>query len=115
MKETNKTQAYDIAIVGGGFSGTLVAYQLVQARKDLRIALIERSKGAGRGVAYGTTDPKHLLNVQADKMGAFPDDIGHFYRWLQAHPQNVEAAGITELRPDAFVPRLLFGDYIQHL
>jgi uncharacterized NAD(P)/FAD-binding protein YdhS len=106
---------YDVVIVGGGYSGTMVAVHLARAQRNLRIALINRGHMPGRGVAYGTTDPKHLLNVQADQMGAFPDDIGHFYRWLQAHPQNLAAAGIHELRPDAFIPRLIFGDYIEDL
>jgi uncharacterized NAD(P)/FAD-binding protein YdhS len=106
---------YDVVIVGSGYSGTMVAVHLARAQRGLRVALIDRSKTFGRGVAYGTTDPKHLLNVPADQMGAFPDDIGHFYRWLKAHPVNLDAAGIHELGPDAFIPRLLFGDYIQDL
>src|SRR6202021_930393 len=106
---------YDIIIVGSGYSGTMVAVHLARAQRGLRVALIERGKIFGRGVAYGTTDPKHLLNVRADQMGAFPNDVGHFYRWLQSHPVNLAAAGIRELRADAFVPRLVFGDYIQDL
>ncbi|HEX4138762.1 MAG TPA: FAD-dependent oxidoreductase, partial [Candidatus Methylacidiphilales bacterium] len=102
-------------IIGGGYSGTMVAVHLARAHRGLRIALVERGKAPGRGVAYGTTDPKHLLNVRASQMGAFPDDIGHFYCWLQAHPNHLHAAGITEVHPDAFIPRLVFGDYIQDL
>lgn len=114
MRNEIKTQ-YDVILVGGGFSGTMVAVHLVRAQANLRVALIDRGRTFGRGVAYGTIDPKHLLNVQADQMGAFPDDTGHFYRWLQTHPENLAAAGIRELRADAFIPRLVFGDYIQDL
>ena len=106
---------YDVVIVGGGYSGTMVAVHLARAQRGLRVALIDRGRTFGRGVAYGTTDPKHLLNVQADQMGAFPDDVGHFYHWLQAHPENLAAVGIPELRADAYIPRLVFGDYIQDL
>ena len=106
---------HDVIVVGAGYSGTLVAVHLARAEANLRIALIERGKSAGRGVAYGTTDAKHLLNVRADQMGAFPDDSGHFYRWLQLHQSNLDAAGVTNLRPDAYIPRLVFGDYIQDL
>jgi uncharacterized NAD(P)/FAD-binding protein YdhS len=115
MKNESYHGEYDVVIVGSGYSGTLVAVQLTRAQANLRIALIERGKNTGRGVAYGTTDPKHLLNVRADQMGAFPDDIGHFYRWLEHHPSNLVSAGVTDLRPDAFIPRLVFGDYIQDL
>jgi uncharacterized NAD(P)/FAD-binding protein YdhS len=106
---------YDIIIVGSGYSGTMVAVHLARAQRGLRIALIDRRRIFGRGVAYGTVDPKHLLNVQADQMGAFPDDISHFHRWLQDHPESLAAVGIRELHPDAFIPRLVFGDYIQDL
>lgn len=106
---------YDVVIVGGGYSGTMVAVHLAQARRRLRVALIERGKTAGTGVAYGTADPKHLLNVQAGLMGAFPDDPGHFYRWARAHPRETAAAGVGELRPDAYLPRMLYGEYIRDL
>ena len=106
---------YDVVIVGGGFSGTMVAVHLARAQSGLRIALVDRGPAVGRGVAYGTTDPKHLLNVPAGEMGAFPDDINHFYRWLQTHPEHLAAVGIHEVRPDSFVPRVVFGDYIQDL
>lgn len=114
MNDTLNTE-YDVVIIGAGYSGTMVAVHLARARRGLRVALIDRGRTFGRGVAYGTTDPKHLLNVQADQMGAFPDDIGHFYRWLQAHPENLAAVGIREARPDAYMPRMVFGDYIQDL
>jgi uncharacterized NAD(P)/FAD-binding protein YdhS len=106
---------YDVVIVGGGYSGTMVAVHLANAKRSLRVALIDRGMALGRGVAYGTTDPKHLLNVQADQMGAFPDDIGHFYHWLQEHRIHLAAVGIQELRADAYIPRMVFGDYIQDL
>ena len=106
---------YDVLIVGGGFSGTMVAVHLARAQSGLRIALVERAGAVGRGMAYGTADPKHLLNVPAGDMGAFPDDIGHFYRWLQTHPEKLASVGIYEARPDSFIPRMVFGDYIQDL
>jgi uncharacterized NAD(P)/FAD-binding protein YdhS len=54
-----------------GFAGTLTAIHL--ARKSagtVRVALIEKRKQFGRGVAYATEDPSHLLNVPAGKMGS---------------------------------------------
>ena len=70
----------DIAIIGAGFCGSMVAVNLLRkATEKIEIALIERSGSFARGLAYGTTDRSHLLNVPAGKMGAFPDDHEHFY------------------------------------
>jgi uncharacterized NAD(P)/FAD-binding protein YdhS len=61
----------DVAVIGAGFAGTLTAIHL--ARKSagtVRVALIEKRKQFGRGVAYATGDPSHLLNVPTGKMGS---------------------------------------------
>ena len=107
---------YDAAIIGAGFSGTMVAINLArQSRVKLRIALIERAGAPGSGVAYGTTDTHHLLNVRAKQMGAFADDPAHFYTWLQAHPEALENAGVADLYPDSFIPRLIYGEYLRDI
>lgn len=95
-----------ITIIGGGASGTLLAVQLArQATAPLNIHLIEQHGPAGRGVAYGTTTPAHRLNIPASKMGAFPDQPGHFHEWL--------AQNGHDFAPDAFVPRQLYSQYLQ--
>jgi uncharacterized NAD(P)/FAD-binding protein YdhS len=110
----NFSSSTTVAIVGAGFSGTLVAVHLLRrAASPLRILLIERRPPVGRGVAYGTLSNEHLLNVPAGKMSAFPDDPGHFLRWLRQH------AGEPDVPPDpasdAFLPRALYGRYIGSL
>lgn len=99
-----------ITIIGGGASGTLLAVNLLKkaaAKRPVAIDLVESSKRVGRGVAFGATSDSHLLNVPAAKMGAFPDDVEHFHRWLTANGHHYE--------PTSFVPRRLFGDYLQSL
>ena len=54
-----------VAIVGGGFSGTILAAKL--ARRGISSVLIDGSGREGRGVAYSTTEPAHLLNVRAER------------------------------------------------
>ncbi len=55
-----------IAIIGGGFSGTMIAVHLLRtAVTPLRIVLIERHDEPGRGVAYRDQPECHLLNVRA--------------------------------------------------
>ena len=68
-----------VAIVGGGFSGTMTALQL--ARRGVPSILIDGSGKLGRGVAYATTEPAHLLNVPADKMSGWPDAPRDFAEW----------------------------------
>ncbi|MBU6429896.1 MAG: FAD/NAD(P)-binding protein, partial [Cyanobacteria bacterium REEB65] len=75
-----------IAIVGGGCSGALVAAQLLRnSTGPLRILLIEQNPPAGLGIAYGTTERRHLLNVVAGNMSAFPAEPDHFVRWVALH------------------------------
>jgi uncharacterized NAD(P)/FAD-binding protein YdhS len=100
-----------IAVIGGGAGGSLVAAQLLrQAKGPLKVTLIERAPEAGPGVAYATSDLHHLLNVPAGKMGAYPDDPGHFVAWMQRHP---EACFGVAPDPTAFVPRALYGRYLR--
>ena len=89
-----------VAIVGGGFSGTMVAAQL--ARKGIETVLIEGGCRAGRGIAYSTTEPAHVLNVCAESMSAWAEDPEHFARWFET--QGGEAT--------AFAQRRLFGRYL---
>ena len=62
-------------IIGGGASGVLLAYQLLQKQdSDFCVTLIEKRSEIGRGLAYHTGNPDHLLNVRAANMSALPDD-----------------------------------------
>lgn len=98
-----------ITIIGGGASGTLLAVNLLRHAGDaaIEINLVERRSRVGRGVAFGTMQPSHLLNVPCGRMGAFPDEIGHFHDWLTANGHICD--------PHDFVPRRLFGEYLRHV
>jgi uncharacterized NAD(P)/FAD-binding protein YdhS len=108
MLSKGSTGAFDVVIVGGGFSGTLLAKHLLMRLHDGQsIAVLNRDHLPGRGVAYGTNCADHLLNVRAGNMSALPDEPGHFCEWLR----NVDGDACA----DSFVPRSLFGQYMQHL
>ena len=98
-----------IAVIGGGFSGTLVAVNLARAAGDrpFRIVLFERAARFARGVAYATASPRHLLNVPAKMMSALVDEPGHFLAWLQTRDPRAHA--------DTFAPRRLYGEYLEEL
>ena len=58
MMEPPALPVYDVAVIGGGASGTLLAAQLLRtARATLRVLLIERRPRPGQGVAYSTRRP----------------------------------------------------------
>lgn len=99
-----------VAIIGGGFSGTLLAVQL--ARAGTRAVIVEREGAAlGHGLAYGACGPQHLLNVRAANMSAFPDDPAHFLRWL-GHGE-IEAGGTSGSDlPNRFASRADYGRYL---
>ncbi|QRN95577.1 FAD/NAD(P)-binding protein [Archangium violaceum] len=97
---------WDVVVVGGGASGTLLAAQLLRgAREPLRVALLERTGRVGPGLAYSTESPSHLLNVPAGRMSAFPDDPEHFLRWLR----RVEPG----TGPGDFAQRRRYGQYLE--
>jgi uncharacterized NAD(P)/FAD-binding protein YdhS len=103
-----------VAIIGGGFSGTVAAVNLARlAKQPLRIHIINHGSPLGRGVAYGTKQSEHLLNVAARNMSAFPDLPNHFLDWLgtRAEFADVPEAALRE----QFVPRKIYGDYLQSL
>jgi uncharacterized NAD(P)/FAD-binding protein YdhS len=80
-----------VAIVGGGFSGTMTAAQL--SRRGVASVLIDGSGRLGRGVAYSTGEPVHLLNVTTDKMTAWPEQPRDFAAWC-----SDEGTGFAERR-----------------
>ncbi|MBS0612828.1 MAG: FAD/NAD(P)-binding protein [Proteobacteria bacterium] len=102
-----------VIIIGGGFSGALFGLKLHRQCPGWRIIIAEPRKRLGRGVAYGACDPGHLLNVPVSRMevGLSPS----FTDWLRERAELIPEA-LVESALDlsaAYVPRRLFGDYIE--
>lgn len=89
-----------VAIVGAGFSGTLLAIHLLR-HGCASVTLVERRGAFARGIAYSTRAPEHRLNVRASGMSAFPDELDHFANWWG---EQGEGAG--------FAGRTCYGDYL---
>ncbi|WP_158792828.1 FAD/NAD(P)-binding protein [Granulicella sp. L60] len=106
--KTRDAATQTIAIVGGGVSGTLAAYHLLQHCVDARVIVIEPRPELGLGLAYSTPSLRHLLNVPAGKISAMPAKQDHFLNWLRAH-YDTAADDMT------FAPRAVFGRYIHSL
>lgn len=94
-----------VAIVGGGYSGTIQAIELLR-RTESTVTLIERTPRLARGAAYSTRNADHLLNVRAAKMSAFADAPAHFAEWL---------AKLGRGDGDSFAERRLYGAYLEEL
>lgn len=98
-----------IVVVGGGFSGSMTAAQIVrragEAGTKVRVLIVERRGAVGEGVAYGTRDLNHLLNVPAGRMSAWPDRPEDFLNW--ARQRNAKS------RPEDFLPRQWYGEYVR--
>jgi len=93
-----------VLIIGGGFSGSMLAARL--AEKGKASVVIEKGPRRALGVAYATTEPAHRLNVRTGNMGALADDPAHFAKWLAVHhPEQAD--------PEGFAPRCLYGAYVQ--
>jgi uncharacterized NAD(P)/FAD-binding protein YdhS len=104
-------KAMRIAIVGGGATGVLTAAHLARRFDPAHdeIVVIEPGEALGRGLAYATADPRHLLNVRAANMSAFADQPEHLTAWLSAR------RGAGEANPFSFISRGLYGDYLAEL
>lgn len=96
-----------VAIVGGGFSGTMVAAHLLRLGMRGRVLLIERLGPFSGGVAYGTRCGAHVLNVPVGRMSAYPDDDDHFLRWMRRREPSTTGG--------TFAPRLLYGHYLRQV
>ncbi|MER5769496.1 FAD/NAD(P)-binding protein [Streptomyces sp. NPDC001985] len=98
-----------LAVVGAGAAGALTTLQLcttaARRRVPLDLWLVDPAGEAGRGTAYAVQDPRCLLNVPAGNMSCYPDDPGHFVRWLCRH-------GDPSVTAADFVARHRYGSYL---
>src|ERR1700678_1630149 len=106
--KTRNAPPRTVAIIGGGISGALTAYHLIQREAQARVIVIDPRLQFGLGLAYSTPSLCHLLNVPAGKISALPHDPDQFLNWLRANYDG-------EATPMTFAPRAVFGRYIQSL
>lgn len=96
-----------VAIIGGGAAAATVISELLD-RPSAQPLHLDWYTGAGttaRGVAYGTTSARHLLNVRAASMSMFTGRPHGFLEFAQR--------GDSSIAGTDFLPRHLYGDYLE--
>jgi len=95
-----------VAVVGGGASGVLVAANLIQQGypRD-SITIFEPVQELGRGNAYQQNPDCYRLNTRAGVMSAFTDRPDEFSTWYKNRGGD----------PNGFAPRSMFGEYLNGL
>lgn len=105
--------ARTIAVVGGGFTGTMTLANLIRfagegkSKEPLHLVLIDRQPAVGDGVAYRTNDGRHLLNVPAGRMSAWPDRPDDFLNFARVKNPGAQAGD--------FLPRKIYGAYVREI
>ena len=102
-----------IGIIGGGFSGCMLAYHLLENTKDFQVVIFNKSSRIGPGLAYQPQSSTMLLNVKAGKMSAFPAIPTDFVDWLTK--ENIFPLNTREEITDSFVSRELYGYYLDQI
>jgi uncharacterized NAD(P)/FAD-binding protein YdhS len=94
--------AWRVVVVGGGASGSLAALHVLRrfaGEQPIEVDVVESRPALGHGIAFGTPDPWHRLNVPSIVMSAYPDVPDDFTRW----------AGVDAV---AFPNRMTWGRYL---
>jgi uncharacterized NAD(P)/FAD-binding protein YdhS len=103
-----------IAIIGGGFAGTMTAVHLMkQANMPLNIIIINTRFPLITGIAYATHYPGHLLNVPVESISALGKQESHFFNWLHQHNdfKNIPAHTLKK----SFAPRKVYAEYLRFI
>ncbi|WP_205304903.1 FAD/NAD(P)-binding protein [Nocardioides sp. 616] len=110
MSTSPRAARAKVVVIGAGASGTLTAIHLLReaGRRStgLDVVLLDPADRWARGVAFGTPDEGHLLNVTVAGMSALPEDPAHFVSWRARHVAGCDPD------PTAFVPRRHFALYL---
>src|SRR4051794_37983658 len=100
-------EPFRVVIVGGGAAAVVAAVHLFREadrENPLEVHIVERRGQVGPGLAYRTTNPRHLVNNFAARLSAVDGDPDHLLRWCRARGLTTE--------PTSFVRRQTYGAYL---
>ena len=110
-----------ISIIGFGAAGTSVFVQLIKkleskkiVGQNLIINIFEKENKLTRGIAYSSDQPSSLLNTKVNRSSIFGDGSSHFFNWVKKniHTLSEIYPDLSNLSEDSFLPRSLFGMYL---
>lgn len=109
----------NVVIIGGGACGSAALIELLirsiakKLEQQISYTLIERNDRVGYGLAFGTEQKSHLLNTQADLMGIYAHEPGHFAVWLRENggKRRSDVKGESD-EENAYTSRILYGHYV---
>ncbi|GBR10253.1 FAD/NAD(P)-binding protein [Acetobacter oeni] len=105
-------QKAGIVIVGGGFTGTAVAFHLASRREVAQpVIVFEPRPALGAGLAYSTPVPLHRTNVPASRMSLFPDKTSDFQEWIDRNGAVITDSQATLADGAVYPARAVFGHY----
>jgi uncharacterized NAD(P)/FAD-binding protein YdhS len=116
--ETSAKDPLTIAIIGCGASGTITLHYLIEYYERLnlvqpiQIYIFEKNKTLGLGVAYGTNNDEHILNMRNGTIDIFPKKPGHFMHWLKTNQASLHLPD-KDIMFDSFLPRRIVGIYLK--
>jgi uncharacterized NAD(P)/FAD-binding protein YdhS len=111
--KTHLKTPLNVVVIGGGFTGVAFVIHAIRACPadvNLDFTIVEPSSELGRGIAYGTSEPLHRINVPSDRMSLFAGDSTHATRWLTEH--NALDAGSGDNQGYHYVSRARYGEYV---
>ena len=101
-----------VVIIGGGYTGVAYAIHLIaHTARALTIDIVEPAALLGRGIAYGTHNLAHRINVPIGRMSLYRNDPTHATRWMMAQGVLPDAAS-TDERGLQYVARTHYGAYV---
>ncbi len=109
-----------INVIGAGLVGTSCVIQLLDRILERRldnvdINIFERAERFGPGFAFSSTSDSSLSNTRAGMMSLLPQDYSHFIAWSRANQERLadEFGALFPIAEDSYVPRRLFGIYLE--
>lgn len=117
-----KSLGITLAVLGGGSVATSFLRQFAEQVEAAggtpvkSVKVFDPSRQPGAGQAYQHDSASNLLNTSAGGMSALHSNANHFFDWAVANEHRWKAKFPTVImRPDAFVPRALFGLYLNEV